>query len=227
MIEDKLASYCSERSVRFAKANRNFRIKVAITTLAMPVQLVRARGMARSGRPVKLHLGSQDVHLDGWINVDLWSPGRKRELVWDLRRRLPFPANAADVVYMQHVFDQFPLQEALHLAEECVRVLKPGGVFRICTPDLALHIQGYVSGDDRVLKQRYIVPVGNVPGLALNELFYCGGHRTVYDIELLETLLLSAGFTRVEKSSYQEGALQPSPDTPDKPDHSFYAEAFK
>jgi len=59
---------------------------------------------------------------------------------YDLMAQEPLPVSDATIeaVYISHVNEHIPDAENRHLFKEIVRVMKPGGVLRILTPDVTL-----------------------------------------------------------------------------------------
>src|SRR5438128_2178234 len=55
----------------------------------------------------------------------------------DVRRGLPYPDGAAGYVYSSHMIEHMARWQGLALVRECARVLAPGGILRLATPDLA------------------------------------------------------------------------------------------
>lgn len=68
----------------------------------------------------------------------------------DLRLGLPFPDASIASIYSEHLVEHLPPDGLRALMEECYRVLSPGGVMRISTPDLAKYLRGYVAQLDRI-----------------------------------------------------------------------------
>jgi SAM-dependent methyltransferase len=66
-------------------------------------------------------------------------------VAWDLRRGVPFPGAAFDVVYHSHVLEHLDRRFVAGFLGECRRVLKPGGLLRIVVPDLETLVRGYVT----------------------------------------------------------------------------------
>ena len=62
-------------------------------------------------------------------------------VVADLRRGIPFPDNAFDVVYSSHFVEHLERGHAAAHLREQYRVLKPGGVVRVVVPDLRLLVE--------------------------------------------------------------------------------------
>lgn len=75
-----------------------------------------------------------------WTNV-LFSvqpqPPDEAEIRYhDVRRSLPFADQTFDAAYALHIVEHLTPAEAASLVDELFRVLKPGGIVRISTPDL-------------------------------------------------------------------------------------------
>jgi SAM-dependent methyltransferase len=83
------------------------------------------------------------VHPD-WENVD-FQAAVPRVRAYDLRKGIPFPDAAFDVVYHSHLIEHFSKQLAPVFLRECHRVLKPGGLLRIAVPDLEAIVRGYLD----------------------------------------------------------------------------------
>lgn len=90
-----------------------------------------------------LNLGcGQHFHRD-WFNVDIVSDSEYVQ-AHDLRQGIPFADNFFEVVYHSNILEHFEKDAALFFVQECERVLKPGGVLRIATPDLHRIAQEYL-----------------------------------------------------------------------------------
>jgi predicted SAM-dependent methyltransferase len=81
-----------------------------------------------------LNIGCGAIFHRDWINVDLGAGSNVTS--HDVRKGLPFPDRAFEVVYHSHLLEHIPHENALLFTEECFRVLKPGGIIRILVPDL-------------------------------------------------------------------------------------------
>lgn len=196
--------------------------KYLMTVGVMPLQRRRARRL-QSMSPLRLHLGSGTNSLPGWVNVDLFRPGRTLDLYWDLRRPLPFTDKSVDAIFAEHLLEHLPFSAGVRLLRECRRVLRPVGLVRVGVPDLDRYIASYLGRDDIIERVR---PGRPSRALALGEPFFLYGHRCMYDFETMNRALLDAGFAHVEHSTFGQGRLQPSPDSNGRRDETMYVEAW-
>jgi predicted SAM-dependent methyltransferase len=152
---------------------------------------------------VYINLGSGHWKFDGWVNVDLDLASRP-DVCADLAAGLPFRDASAELMHSEDFIDQLDLDGARRLLLECHRILKPGGVLRILTPDLAELARLYVQEPDRLVEmwKRHVgVPLHT--GSA-GEVFNLGmrfaGHTFLYDAETFMRLLEECGFEARQQS---------------------------
>jgi len=163
-------------------------------------------------RSLKLHLGCGTVRLDGWVNIDL--PARARaletppDLRWDVRRRLPFGDGAARLVYHEHLMEHLTVDEGTRGLRDWLRVLEPGGVLRIATPDLEYLVDRYRAGwrDQAWLRQPEYAFIGTRAEM-LNVAFRWWDHRYLYDGEELERRMREAGFGTIRRCAYRASGV--------------------
>jgi len=198
------------------------KVRRAATSLVMVRERRRALNIARS-MPLQLHLGSGRSPKPGWVNLDLF--GDPTDLVWDLDRPLPFEQSTVDAIFQEHLLEHFTLGKGLALTEECHRVLKPGGVLRIGVPDTAAYARAYVRGGGGPIASAR--PGRPTPLLALQEVFYRYGHRTMYDFDTLALVCNAAGFETVEHRRFGDSRLAPCPDSEHRRRETLYVEAVK
>ena len=128
-------------------------LKSWLTTMVVPLERRKARAILRSRNQARLHLGCASNYLDGWTNIDLFRPGRRLDLRWDLRRGIPAPDDCAESILAEHLLEHIDLGGGIGLLKECYRVLRSGGVLRIGVPDLERYVRSYLCDDpliDRV-----------------------------------------------------------------------------
>ncbi|HUO85448.1 MAG TPA: methyltransferase domain-containing protein, partial [Thermoanaerobaculia bacterium] len=178
-------------------------------------QMLRnARGLARllpggaaGEERIALHLGCGDHSIERWINVDRFVADHV-DLCADVARSLPFASSTVAFIHSEDFLEHLDLEAGRRVLGECFRVLVPGGVMRLLTPDLrALVKRLYLKRSEIDLRwcQNYLGTAS--PCEALNMHLRMGGeHRFIYDQELLFSLLRAAGFrprhVRFNRSRY-------------------------
>jgi len=158
--------------------------------------------------PVMINLGSGHWKLPGWINVDLDCHSRP-DVCANLAADLPFRNACADFMHSEDFIDQLDLGQAAHFLRECHRVLKPGGVIRVLTPDVEQLARMYLH-EPEALKAlwRDHVGVPLVYGTAaeiLNTGMRFAGHTFLYDAMTFAALAADCGF-RAERVTFQNSA---------------------
>jgi predicted SAM-dependent methyltransferase len=192
--------------------------KLVATQALSPRERRRAERLAAAGG-LRLHLGSGNHHLPGWVNVDVF--GNPCEILWDLRSPLPFPDGSVDAAFLEHVLEHFDLASGLTLLEGVHRVLRPGGILRVGVPDLGRYMQSY-AGDGTLIEE--LRPGRPTPLLAVAEVTQAHGHRSAWDADTLVTVLREAGFDDIRACAPGESALDPVPDSESRAGESIYAE---
>jgi predicted SAM-dependent methyltransferase len=165
--------------------------------------LAQAR-QAPTGRAV--HLGAGGHHLDGWINVDVLPDGV--DLLADFVHALPFRSASVDFIHSEDLLEHLDLDAGKALLRDCHRVLKPGGVMRLLTPDLRALVQRvYVDRDREQLAwcARTLAADGACEALNMH-LRMNGEHRFVYDEEQLTRVLRATGF-RVRRVRWNQSRV--------------------
>jgi SAM-dependent methyltransferase len=68
-----------------------------------------------------------------------------KALFHDLKKGIPFADNSADAVYHSHLMEHIDRDHVGGFQKEIFRVLKPGGIQRVCVPDLERLVKDYVA----------------------------------------------------------------------------------
>lgn len=113
---------------------------------------------------IKLHFGCGPRVLKGWINIDLsFTPfeeylkyytdehypksirGDKNDFyaINILSTGLPLPDNSVDLIFHEDFLEHLDQKEQIIFLAETFRVLKPGSVHRINTPNLIISMRGH------------------------------------------------------------------------------------
>ena len=173
--------------------------------------------------PLQFHLGSGGTPKSGWVNIDL--VGDPVNLAWNCERRLPFGDATVDALFHEHLLEHLPLKSGLDLTIECHRLLKPGGILRVGVPDVARYLRSWLDQSHEFVES--VRPGRPTPFLAVQEVFYCYGHRAMYDFETLALLCRAAGFEVIEQRDFGDSRLSPCPDSEHRRPETLYVEAVK
>lgn len=177
--------------------------------IAAPFHDWRARRRTRRflaslpARGLCVNVGCGPRPLPGWINLDA-ARAPHVDVFWDVRQGLPFPDASCTALLGEHVIEHVSKQDALRLARECWRVLEPGGVLRLSTPDLGRYLRSY-AGDHAFLLAQPAEPQIETAMDRINHVMRQGRlHLWCYDAESLGLLLRSAGFAQVGEQRFGE-----------------------
>src|SRR5262245_49667380 len=88
---------------------------------------------------IKLNLGSGELPLDGYHNLD-HKYGLEAYPLKD------YADNSVEEVRASHILEHFPHAEIPAVIKEWVRVLKPGGRLKIAVPDFDMLARAYTNG---------------------------------------------------------------------------------
>jgi predicted SAM-dependent methyltransferase len=174
---------------------------------------------------VRLHFGCGPRILSGWVNIDGWRfPGV--DSMTDLRQPLPFADATCRRIFTEHVFEHIDADFRMPILRELLRMLQPGGTLRIVVPDCEQFANAYITHDDAWFQTALGWPAGGAEGL--NRIFTLHTHRFIDDWESLSAALRKAGFSHVERSSFNASAipeLRIDNEAPSRAPQSPYVEA--
>jgi len=183
----------------------------------------------------KINFGSFTVTFGhAWINADI--RGDIKQTVedkghifeyCDVTKPLRWENNSVALITAHHLIEHLTRGEGAHFLEQSFRILKPGGVIRLSTPDLNTFIAKLGSFKETYAEE---FEVGNAED-SVDAFFRLAfkGHETIYTYASLRRKMEGAGFVDVKRMPY--GASRSATimtETEDSfPDHSFYVEAEK
>ena len=154
----------------------------------------------------KLQLGAGFNPLPGWLSSDI-EPTSEDMIFLDATKPFPLGDEVMDYILSEHMVEHLTYNSGRKMLKECYRVLKPGGVLRIATPDLAVLLNLY-SDNKSPEAQHYIkwITDENIPSaksykasFVINNAFRNWGHTFLYDRELLLEILDEAGFSDIKE----------------------------
>jgi len=203
-----------------------------------------------------INAGSGRVLERGWLNTDLVKieerDGAESELGrisrvdgelyffrHDATEPYPIESESFEWAFSEHFIEHISLNEAIVWLAEIHRLLKPGGLVRITTPNLATFVRAYMdphdpfhqaNRDDLAGTRRFRdTEVPDRPGWMVNYIFYGWRHRWVYDFGEMRHALVSAGFDPelVVERGFGAGAVAEvaALDLPNRAHQSLYVEA--
>ena len=93
-----------------------------------------------------------------WTNIDVVSPtlnegwvkyNPEKDIAHDLLEMTPLPidTNSAEIIQAQYTIEHITTEAAAWFFKEVYRSLKPGGIFKIVTPNIELDYQAYLNND--------------------------------------------------------------------------------
>jgi ubiquinone/menaquinone biosynthesis C-methylase UbiE len=150
---------------------------------------------------------------------------------FDIVKGLPYAARSVDAIYSSHTLEHLYLDDARKVLEECQRVLKPGGCLRVALPDGERWASDLISGysdEESGPGLTYNLRLGShflarpVGLRRLTALLSGSTHKWQPTRDLVEKLMLGAGFRQSEERSYREGALPDLEQVEDRPDSIFF-----
>lgn len=172
------------------------------------VAATRGRTMAAieaSGEELRVALGSGTTPPDGWVGLDFH---RKGDNVYKADLRMPLPLRDASVsaVLAEHVLEHLFYDELEPLMAELWRVIRPGGVLRVVSPDACAIARLVLAGPEarHTAEVEYDRGIHRWPddGLAwarsINRVSHqWGQHKSLLSAAMLEPLLEAAGFADI------------------------------
>jgi len=196
----------------------------------------------------RLHIGCFNQPIDGWYNTDItphiWlsripgAPlvcrylgliseerlGEHRAGIYrsvyylDAIKRFPHAENSFEAVFCSHTLEHIHPSFVPGLFSEVLRVLLPGGIFRVAVPSLELAIKSYRQ---------------DAPAVCLNMIFENNHrftkntHKWMYTEESLAKVFRESGFVAVKPQRYRTGRLPNVEVIDNRPENSIYVEGEK
>lgn len=154
-------------------------------------------------KTIKLNIGCGTDYKEGWINIDNNSDNNieRLDLNWDLHYSLPFKDGSVDYIFNEHFIEHLSVEEGQSAIKDMMRVLKPGGVLRMATPDLEVTIDKYINipiTKDETIK-KFGLDFIKTRAERINIGFRWWGHKWIYDWEELDRRVREAGFTKIKQ----------------------------
>lgn len=138
---------------------------------------------------LKIHLGSGEINLQGWVNIDARKFNHTHLVSQDFSLK-EFKNNSVEQIYLCHVLEHFSFKDSPKLLEVIKNKLKLSGIVRISVPNFKQIVKIYnASKDLNIIKNALM------GGQSYNNDF----HRSVYDFKEIYDLLRELGFKKIMK----------------------------
>lgn len=165
------------------------------------------RYLRNRNRLLNLQIGCARHIIPDWLNTDI-KPVSKNAVYLDASKKFPLPNNTFNCVFSEHTIEHLKYREGEIMIQECFRVLKPGGMIRLSTPDLQKILEIGMSGKKSPAQEKYIRWITDnfinkdhvyLESLVVNNAFRNWGHHFIYDEKTLTKILMDAGFVKIER----------------------------
>ncbi len=98
------------------------------------------RASLPAGAEIRVVFGGHWSDNPGWLILN--------EIDQDILHPLCFPDNSVDVIFTEHVYEHIEFVASIGFLKESLRILKPGGIFRIVCPMLDSVLSADLLGHD-------------------------------------------------------------------------------
>ena len=161
---------------------------------------------------VKLHIGSGEKYLEGYVNIDYPQSEHsvitvKADVYHDIRT-LSYEDNSVNEIRSHHLFEHFSRAEALALLLKWRRWLKPGGLLVIETPDFYSCAMQYISATTQKRRMelgRHMLGSQEAPWAI---------HYDFWDKPKFNYVFKKCGFEKSNIRTYQNAIAQHFPKVP-------------
>ena len=130
---------------------------------------------------------------------------------------IPLRDASVDFLYSSHFLEHLSDASGLRLLRESYRVLRVGGVIRVCVPDLDKAVEFYLRGE----RERFLAYFFTDERLGRHK------HRFMYNFESLRDALCVAGFVDVTRCEFRTGRTPDLKLLDNRSDESLYVEAVR
>lgn len=165
--------------------------------------LCRARAKeweAKGFRGAKLDIcgGRYPYDPSTYLNVDCVALPEV-DLVFDIRKRFPFESGVIAEILSVATLEHIRQHDVHHALEEFFRILQPGGVLRVSTPDIEGIAKGILAGESADVVNQHLFgrfKSGDTEDLDL--------HRWMYTARQMMDVLRDLGFTNIEQRPMED-----------------------
>mgnify|MGYP003650738414 CR=1 FL=1 len=110
---------------------------------------------------------------------------------------LPYKDNTVDLIYVSHLIAYFDRDEIEDIINKWYNKLKPGGIFRVATPDFGVISELVKKGHSL---ENFLGPLYGKMSIE-DRIIY---HKTTYNFNSLKKLLIKCGFNKIKYYNWRE-----------------------
>ena len=170
----------------------------------------------------RIPFSAKILHSLGVMNdehYEMHSKGIFKQVKYmNICKPLPYGDNTVECMFCSHVLEHLYPHQVKHLLTEALRVLTPGGIFRVSVPSLEWVVSLYDKEDPyRFLNYMYELDFKRPKN----------SHKWMYNDQSLARLFNEHGFQKVNKCEYQQGLLPDVEKMDSRPNESIFVEACK
>ncbi len=152
--------------------------------------------------PLRVEIGGGPFPEPGYVHVDADRRSSHLEHVapaW----ALPFADGTVEEILAVHVLEHIPAGRVVPTLREWYRVLRPGGLLQVHVPNARPILGAYLEGGSEIkwaaISAIYGTPTDlGLPGPSGGRVRSAWSpHRVLYDLDLMEEVLVLAGFDEV------------------------------
>lgn len=175
----------------------------------------------------RMNWGCGDTIVPGWINSDRkQKPGI--DISCDIRDGLPMEDDSLDYIVSVHSMPEIPYPDLVPTLRELRRVIRPGGVLRLCLPDLDKGIAAYQGGN----KDYFLIPDEDARSIGAKfivQMLWYSYSRSLFTYDFTEELLQKAEFKQVRRCAFGQtfSGLEGVADLDNREIESLFVEATK
>lgn len=169
--------------------------------------------------PLSKHLAKLALKYTDINNSSTFSPPRALQIIrniietkaiyGDITKGLPIHLKSSSQVYASHVIEHLPFCSAKLALINTLKILEPGGCFRLVVPNLSFYINKYISSNQANAAISFCIETGMGTEVWPNIFSRMRGdsHHLMYDSKALQYLLDSIGFSSVREAKYGDSVF--------------------
>jgi SAM-dependent methyltransferase len=127
----------------------------------------------------------------------------------DITKGLPLKSNSVDLLYASHILEHLPLFQFRLALDESLRILKPGGYFRIAVPDFSFFLNEYLNSNSSIRSIEFCLDTGLGKENFANIFSRMRGdsHHIMFDADAMLHELRKAGFSNARVAYYGDSDI--------------------